>query len=192
MSLGRRSRGVTQFNCTGGHWPCAYMHQQKTSTEYLHLKTSHFTQFCFYYLTQDSIFFFFYWTHKYPLTYICPTFSYRLQLEHLFFHLKVFWVLFFYKLRKEENGNQVLGNYKLLVFPSKRQREEQAKPPASGAASFHSNSCPVIHQQVRYYWSGCIWKAHPQTHIMGHIHRVTASLTTTSHPALHLPVISQI
>lgn len=56
----------------------------------------------------------------------------RVQLGHLF---SIFQVGFG-GILLQENENQVLGNYKLTVFPSKRQKEEQAKPsPVSGAAS---------------------------------------------------------
>lgn len=54
----------------------------------------------------------------------------RVQLVHLFSTFQVVFGGFFL----QENGNQVLGNDKLIVFLSKRQREEQAKSPMSGAA----------------------------------------------------------
>lgn len=86
-----------------------------------------------------------------------------------------------FSLWQRKIGTKCLENCKLLVFPRGRQREEQAKPPARGAAGFHSNSCKDIHQQVPYCWAGWIWKAHPQTH--------TPASPSHNHLPWHVPPV---
>lgn len=96
----------------------------------LHLKRSHFTPFC---SSLSYVGLFFFPTEYVNIHQLVPvqlSLTGRVQLGHLFSTFQVVLGGFFL----QENGNQVLGNYKLIVFLSKRQREEQAKSPMSGAA----------------------------------------------------------
>lgn len=132
MSTGSCSRGVTQFDCAGGHWPCAHMHQQKTSAHPSTSKEVISPHSAPHYLMWDSFFFFSptEYVNIHQLVPVQLSLTGRVQLGHLFSTFQVVLGGFFL----QENGNQVLGNYKLIVFLSKKQREEQAKSPMSGAA----------------------------------------------------------
>lgn len=154
----------------------------------LHLRRSHFTQFCSS-LSYIGLFFFLipHCICKYPSTSTCPPFSYRkIQLGHLFSTFQVVFGGFF----QQENGNQVLGNYKLIVFPSKRQREEQAKPLMSGAAltAAHAQSS-TGRFDILVLVRVCLQSSSPNTqhglsipkHTSGTLHPIIISLTV-SHP----------
>lgn len=139
----------------------------------LHLKRSHFTQFCSS-LSYLGLSFFFlpHCMCKYPSTCTCPPSSYRKgSAKAPFSHFPSGFLGIFL----QENGNQVLGNYKLIVFPSKRHREEQAKCPMSGAAftATHAQSStsrsdtPGLGVFAKPIPKHTSWAIHPQTHIMG-------------------------
>lgn len=132
MSLGSCSRGVTQFDCTGGHWPCARMHQQKTSAGPSTPKKVISPNSAPHYLIQDFFSPSTEYVNIHRLVPVQLSLTGRVQLGHLFSAFQVVSRGIFL----QEKGNQVLGNYKLIVFPSKRQREEQAKPPPVSGAAF--------------------------------------------------------